>query len=177
MRGVLNFAAFIMVSVCSGQDSLQVPRTSLFYGLNENDSVVVYQCRVIDPEREPKIASDYVTPPKVMYSITDKMVIRKDERGYLARVYRTHMRDLPNRKFSGLKIRERPYWMFEFVKSAELSEAAMKLILSVEANGREAIEFDYAISKHTRNQVIFKRGKNFEQLLPHTNTRLAELVK
>ena len=176
MRPLLVFAFFISVSFCLGQDSLSIPRSSLFYGLIKGDSVVIYQCRVIDPEKEPKIASDYAQPIHVMYSITDKLVITKNEKGYSARVYKTHMRDLPNRKFSGLKIRERPYWMFEFVKTASLSDAVVKFFVNIETNSQEAIEYDYAITKHTRNQVIFKKGKNFKQLLPGKNTRLVNLL-
>jgi hypothetical protein len=175
MRYFLFSALFLLVLLCRAQDTLLVPRSSIFYGLAKGDSVSIYQCRVIDPEKEPKIASDYAQAAQVMYTLTDKLVIVKNDRGYSARVYRTHMRDLPNRKFSGLKIKERPYWMFEFVRAAKLTDEMMKFILNVESRGQEAIEYDYAITKHTRNQVIFRKGKNFKQLLPNTNTRLVTL--
>lgn len=177
MKARLILYLSLIAFCCEGQDSLVVPRTSLFYGMSNGDSLVFYQCRVIDPEKEPKLAADYAQAPSIAHTLTDKMVVIKSVSGYSARVYKTHMRDLPNRKFSGLKVRERPYWMFEFVKSGRVSEAAMKVLLSTESKGREAIEYDYAITKHTRNQVIIKRGKNFKQLLPPSNRRLVELVE
>jgi hypothetical protein len=177
MRSLLVTALLISVSFCRAQDSLTIPRSSVLYGLGKGDSILIYQCRVIDPEKEPKIVSDYAQGPQVMYSLTDKIVIVKNDKGYSGRVYKTYIRDLPNRKFSGLKIKERPYWMFEFVKTANLSDAVVKFLLSIESKGQEAIEYDYAITKHTRNQVIFRKGKNFKQLLPHTNTRLADLMR
>lgn len=177
MRSLFVTVILLLAFFGKGQDSLVIVRASLFYGLGDGDSLVVYQCRVIDPEKEPKIASDYAQAATVKYTLTDKIVIRKKDSTYLARVYRTHIRDLPNRKFSGLKIRERPYWMFELVRTAELSVPVMKFILNIENEGREAIEFDYAITKYTTNQVILRRGKNFKQLLPHVNTRLADVIR
>src|SRR5688572_10333722 len=99
MRILIVFALVLSVFFSGAQDSLSIPRSSVFYGLRKGDSVVIYQCRVIDPEKEPKIASDYVQAAQVMYSLTDRIVVIKNGQGYSARVYQTHIRDLPNRKF------------------------------------------------------------------------------
>src|SRR5687768_2085942 len=115
MRPRVLFAllqAVLFSQVLFAQADPSIPRSSLLSGLAEGDSVNYYLCHVVDPDAEPQFASDYAIPVKEKYTVTEKIVLQKVSGGYAARVYTTTVRDFPNRKFSGLKIRERPYWQF-----------------------------------------------------------------
>ena len=172
--GVLSFLCLTLVIQINAQDSLKIPASSLFYNLKAGDSVTVYQCRVIDPSFE-NDKTQYT--PATLYTVTEKIVIKKIGNQTVAERYDTHIRDLPNRKFSGLKIRERPYWLFVRKESFELSDVSLEKIVRLERAGREAMEYDYPVSKHSRNQLIIKRGKNFRQLLYGKPVSAAELLR
>jgi hypothetical protein len=110
-------------------------------------------------------AGEIVTGKIERYSVTLKFVVRKDNGDYLVTEYISRYTKLPNRRFSGLKIRERPYWEFTKERSFLLSGKGLQNLVAMESQGREAIEFDYAVTKYTTNQLIIKHGKNFKQLV------------
>lgn len=76
-----------------------------------------------------------------------------------------------------LKIRERPYWSFKKEKTSELKEEDLKVFLALEKKGREAIEYDYAITRYTTNQIIIKKKKDFKQLVIEGNYVISKLIK
>lgn len=143
---------------------LIIPKNSVLYGMKSGDSVVVYQCHVKDPSQEPRIASDSPVT-YAPHTVTDRFVLRKQDSAFVVSHWQTGIRDFPNRKFSGLKIRERPYWYFMFVRSCDVSAEQIKKLVALEQGGREAMEYDYPVTRYTRNQLILKKGKNFSQLV------------
>ena len=104
-------------------------------------------------------------------------MIVNNNTNYIIKYYVSSLTVFPNRKFSGLKIREKEYWNFSFKSERPLSETEVQFLAGLESNSKETIETDYPISKYTTNQLIIKQRKNFEQLLPKEKISISELLK
>jgi hypothetical protein len=178
MRCALLTVFVLAAFALTGQEStsLKDPK-SIFNDLRPGDSLTVYQCHV-DVVRETLTTSSgqTFTAAGKKCTITEKFVIRKNSESYSANYYTTQLTAFPNRKFSGLKIKERPYWQFASQKTIELGDEQMKIFFALEKKGREANEFDYGISKYNTNQVIFKHGSNFKQLVITTDHVISKLL-
>jgi hypothetical protein len=145
--------------------------------LQVGDSILYYQCHVEDVGMQLQTAAGQtLTSNPQKCSITEKMVVVKTSSNYLVRYYNSSLTILPNRKFSGLKIREKSYWNFRLNKEFVLNENQLKILIAIERKGREAIEFDYIVSKYTTNQVIVKQKKNFKQLVIEGDYVLSRLL-
>ena len=103
-------------------------------------------------------------------------MIKKINEKFIANYFTSSIIIFPNRKFSSLKIREKSYWDFRLIKQFELNEQNLKLLVAIENKGREAIEYDYAITKYTTNQLIIKFKKDFKQLVIDGNFILSKLI-
>jgi hypothetical protein len=157
-------------------DSLITNSHSILKSLKSGDSVVYYQCHV--EESSEFLASDNPSPNRVKkYTVTDKFVVTRLPNALQVNHYASPLKVFPNRKFSGLKIRERPYWAFKKQGSFLLTEKAVKILIALERKGREAIEYDFAITKHNTNQLIIKHQKDFKQLVIDGNYTLSELMQ
>ncbi|MDI1353960.1 MAG: hypothetical protein PSX36_03530 [bacterium] len=155
-----------------------IPPSSLLYNLPIGDSVVFYQCHVEEAIQQLNTASGQTlsgTPQK--YSITEKYVLIKRENFIAMNYYTSSLNAFPNRKFSGLKIREKAYWAFKQVASLQPNERELNVFLALEKKGREAIEFDFEINKYTTNQLIIKRKKNFKQLVIDGQYVISKLIR
>jgi hypothetical protein len=173
----------LALAVClkvAGQNPSEVviPERSLLKGLKIGDSLTYYQCHVEEATQQMSTASGQTLTGKPQkYSITEKYVLVKtNETSYHVNYYSSSLNVLPNRKFSGLKIRERPYWNFKKERSFELNNEDLKKLLALENKGREAIEYDYAITKHTTNQLIIKQKKNYKQLVIDGDYVISRLI-
>lgn len=158
-------------------DSSVVEAKSMLAGLKQGDSLVLYQCHVEEGSQQVTTASGQTltgTPQK--YSITEKYVIVREQNAYRATYYTSSLTVFPNKKFSGLKIRERPYWLFQKEKTIILNSHDLKVLTTLEKKGREAIEYDYAITRYTTNQIIIKHRKNFKQLVIDGNYVISKLI-
>lgn len=154
-----------------------IPTSSILNTLHNNDSIVYYQCHVEEATQQVSTVSGQTFTSKPQkYSITEKYIIVKDSIGYRARYFISSMIILPNRKFSGLKIREKPYWNFKKENEKMLTEKDLKILVSLENKGRETNEYDFVISKYTTNQLIIKKKKNFKQLVIEGNYILSKLL-
>lgn len=168
MKFLFGFAFLLFIQLCHAQlyDSLILGESSSLKTLEMGDSLIYYQCHVEAVGIKMSTAGGQTlssNPQKC--SITEKFVVLKTPKCFLVRHYTSSLTNLPNRKFSGLKIKERAYWNFTFNKELPLTESALKYLMAIEKKGREAIEFDYVISKYTTNQIIIKHKKNFRQLV------------
>lgn len=172
---------FLRLFLVNGQagDTSGLAQGTMLASLNIGDSLVYYQCRVQEAQVEVLTASGQTlngTPQKC--SVTEKFVLYKKQQGYELIYYTSALTDLPNRKFSGLKIRERPYWGFKKNKEVILNTGGLKLLEVIEKKGREAIEYDFVISKNNTNQIIIKQGKKFKQLVFDKNYSISKsLIK
>lgn len=75
-----------------------------------------------------------------------------------------------------MKIREKDYWNFKKEKTIILNQKGLKTLLAIEKLGKEAIEYDYAITKYNTNQLIIKKRKDFKQLVIDGNFILSKLL-
>lgn len=146
--------------------------------LKAGDSVTYYQCHVEEAIQQLSTASGQtLTGKQQKYTITEKHVVKIKEGVYQADYYTSSLVIFPNRKFSGLKIREKPYWEFKKEKTIALTNQDLIVFSSLEKKGREAIEYDYPISKYTTNQLIIKSGKSFKQLVIDGNYVISKLME
>lgn len=160
------------------QDSITIPSKSIFSKLGIGDSLTWYQCHVEEAVQQMSTASGQtISGEKQKYSITEKYVIKKVQDGYEVNYYTASLNVFPNRKFSGLKIREKSYWGFKKERHFRLQNHDLKVLLVLEERGREAMEYDYAITKHTTNQIIIKRKKDFKQLVYDQPWIVSRLIK
>jgi hypothetical protein len=158
------------------QDSLIKNSTSILKRLNSGDSITYYQCHVEEAVQQLSTISGQTLIGKPQkYSITEKYVLRKSAEGYLVNYYSSSFTNFPNRRFSGLKIREKPYWEFKKEKVFTLTNKHLSMLIALENKGREAMEYDYAITKYTTNQLIIKHHKDFKQLVIEGNYVLSKL--
>lgn len=175
-----SFLIWFVVSVFgsfSQNDSLVIPSSSILKNLKEGDSLTYYQCHVEEATQQLSTASGQtLTGKSQKYTITEKYVLKKKEQILTVVYYASSLTVFPNKKFSGLKIREKSYWEFKKEKTFTLTEKDLKILLALEKKGREAIEYDYAITKYNTNQLIIKFGKNFKQLVIDGNYVLSKLL-
>jgi len=167
---------FLSAAACFAQ-----PTDSLINGflkkLKAGDSVIYYQCHVEEAIQQLSTASGQtLTGKQQKYTITEKYVIKMKDGSYQADYYTSSLVVFPNRKFSGLKIREKPYWAFKKEKTISLSNQDLKVFSALEKKGREAMEYDYPISKYTTNQLIIKSGKSFKQLVIDGTYVISKLI-
>lgn len=176
---VLTFL-FLIISIsvpAINVDSLLQSSSSILKKLKLNDSIYYYQCHVEEAVQELTTSSGQVIKgEKQKYTITEKFVITKTEIGLNVKYYTSSLSIFPNKKFSGLKIREKPYWSFKLEKTIKLTEDILKVLLALEDKGREAMEYDYAITKYTTNQLIIKYKKDFKQLIIEKDYVLSKLI-
>ncbi|MDP3567520.1 hypothetical protein [Sediminibacterium sp.] len=175
--------SFILIICCwffgnlHCQDSIVIPSSSILNTIKIGDSVTYYQCHVEAAVQQlSTVSGQTLTGKQQKYTITEKYVLKKNADNYSVNYYASSLTVFPNRKFSALKIREKPYWEFKKEKSFTLTEKDLKVLLALEKKGKEAIEYDYAISKYNTNQLIIKSGKNFKQLVIDGNYVLSKLI-
>ena len=158
-------------------DSLVIGDASMLKHLRAGDSITYYQCHVEEGTQQMITASGQtVTGKPQRYSLTEKYVVTKQLTGYSVNYYTSAMTSFPNRRFSGLKVREMPYWLFKLEKSYVLGMQDLKVLLALEKKGREAIEYDFVINKYTTNQLIIKHRKDFKQLVIDGNYILSKMI-
>ncbi len=174
------FLIFFLVSLSCFQaqtDSVAIPKNSILKTVSIGDSITYYQCHVEEAVQQLSTASGQTLTGKPQrYSITEKFVIKKNTDNYSVNYYASSLTVFPNHKFSGLKMREKDYWAFKYERSFILSKQDLKVLLALEKKGKEAIEYDYTISKYTTNQLIIKKGKDFKQLVIDGNYVLSKLL-
>jgi hypothetical protein len=169
---------FVTFSVQSqGIDTRSIPPESMLQEINVGDSITYYQCHVEEAIQQLSTASGQtLTGQQQKYTITEKYVLIRTGDGYQVNYYTSSLNAFPNRKFSGLKIRERPYWAFKKDKAFSLNPEDLKVFIALEKKGREAIEYDFAVTRYTTNQLIIKHKKNFKQLVINGNYVISKLI-
>jgi hypothetical protein len=155
----------------------QFPKNSAFNYLVPGDSVVVYQCHVEDATQQLFTASGQtISANPQKFSITEKFVIKNINGNYSAIYSTSSLNVFPNRKFSGLKLREKPYWNFKKENEFTLSLNQLKAFVALEEKGKEANEYDFAITKYNTNQIIINYKNGFKQLVIDGKTVLSKLL-
>lgn len=179
MRKPALFCFLLAATLLKAQsaDSLIFRAQSILKNLMPGDSAIYYQCHVEDAGIQLTTASGQtLTGKSNKCSITEKYVLIKKTQGFFVRYYSSSLTELPNRKFSALKMREKPYWNFTLLREFELTTTQLKVLLALERKGHEAIEYDYVISKNNNNQVIIRHKKDFKQLVIEGNYVISKLI-
>lgn len=157
---------------------VQISSNSAFSHLKTNDSVIVYQCHVESATQQLSTASGQtITGTAQKYSITEKYSIIKSDTGYRVNYFIASMSAFPNKKFAGLKFKERSYWHFKFIKTFQLSDTDLKAFLALENKGKEAIVYDYGISKYNTNQLVIRYQNDYKQLVIDGSYVLSKLIE
>ena len=165
------------VTVYAQTPEIVIPTTSILSEVKLGDSITYYQCHVETAVQQLYTASGQTLTGKPQkYSITEKYVLIKGPGGYSVNYYTSSLNVFPNRRFSGLKIREKAYWEFKKERAFNLSSREISALVALESKGREAMEYDYAITKYTTNQLIIRYRKNFKQLVIGDNYVLSKLI-
>lgn len=167
------FGSFVFAQTVFGPKYDQ----TLMAKLNTSDSLVYYQCRAKTGALTIKSGEQTIETKEQKLSITEKFVIIKQNNEYVIRYWISGLTVFPNRKFSGLKIREKDYWNFTFKQERKLSDNELLFFAGLEKSSKETTEYDFAITKYTTNQLIIKHRKDFEQLLPKENLSISEALK
>jgi hypothetical protein len=176
-RTLLIFCLVQSFCFSQTQDSAAIAGSDFLKKLKAGDSVIYYQCHVEEGIQQLSTVSGQTLVGQTQkYTITEKYVLRWIGGKYLADYYTSSLTIFPNRKFSGLKIREKPYWDFKKEKTFVLTAQDLKVLAALENKGREAMEYDYPITKYTSNQLIIKAGKNFKQLVIEGRYVLSKLL-
>ena len=178
MKICLAILALLITNFAQSQvDSISIPESSLLFNLQVGDSITYYQCHAEEATQQLSTATGQtLTGTAQKYSISEKFVVMKLAIGYGVNYYSSSLTVFPNRKFSGLKIRERPYWAFKFENRFNLSADGLKALIALERKGHEATEYDFVINKYNNNQLIIKHKKNFKQLVINGNYTLEKLL-
>ncbi len=173
---LIPFLVFCL-SFQAQNDSIVIPNNSILKGLKIGDSLTYYQCHVEEATQQlSTVSGQTLTGAQQKYTITEKYVVQKNADGYSAKYYAATLAVFPNRKFSALKIREKAYWGFKKEKDFVLTDKDLKYLIALEKKGKEAIEYDYAITKYNTNQLIIRKGKDFKQLVIDGNYILSKLL-
>ena len=160
-------AFFINNAVFSQEDKTLVIETqSVFKNLKIKDSVVFYQCHVETGTQQLSTASGQtITGNPKKYSITEKYIITKLEKGYKVNYFISSLNIFPNKKFAGLKFKERSYWDFKEAKTFNLEDSGIQAFLAMEEKGRDAVVYDYGLSKYNTNLLIIRYPNDYKQLV------------
>jgi len=141
------------------------------------DSLTYFQCRVVDADIQVTAGNQKIESEKQQITITEKFVIHLKKNEYWIRYYTSGLTVFPNRRFSGLKIRQKAYWNFSFRVERKLEDKEVGFLATLQTVGKETTEYDFALTKHTTNQIIIKQKKNFEQLLIKEKVSISEALK
>jgi hypothetical protein len=172
------FFVFTSTLFSQNPNRTKIAGSTLLGKLKIADSLVYYQCHVDSASQLLYTASGQTLSSKSKnISITEKFVLFKTEQGYFMRRYSSPLTILPNRRFSGLKFGEKPYWEFRFESAMDLDETQVKILQAIELNGREATEYDYPVTLANTNQLIVLYGKKLKQLNLERNHLLSKLYK
>src|SRR6478736_6857364 len=167
LRNLLCCILFLLNGKAFSQNevTVHIDANSVFKTLRINDSLFFYQCHVESGVQQLATASGQtITGTSKKYTVTEKYIITKLERGYRVNYFIASLNVFPNKKFGGLKFKERPYWEFKQIKSFLIKDADLLAFLEMEKKGREAIEYDYGISKYNTNQLIIRTQYDYNQL-------------
>jgi hypothetical protein len=179
MRNCLLFIILFFSYLLSSQ-TFSFPehlKKTMLANLKSRDSLIYYQCHVEELSQQISTSSGQtLTPAADKFSITEKYIIYRDSDVYRTKYFISSLIILPNRKFSGLKLKQRPYWNFKQLKDTLLSEKALVILASLEFKGKEPTEYDFAVTKYNTNQVIVKQRKDFRQRTIEGNYVISKLI-
>ena len=138
--------------------------------LKNNDSLLFYQCHVEEATTQITTTSGAViSGDKKKISITDKFVVVNNNGQYKFKYYSSTLSNLPNRKFTYLKVKEKEYWNFKLEKESVLNEHDVLMFAAIENKAHETTEYDFVIDKYNTNGLIIRNKKVMRHLVLEGN--------
>jgi hypothetical protein len=128
--------------------------------LKNGDSLTYYQCHVDQAAQQiVKENGEVITGAKKSISVTEKFILINENGQYHLKYFTSTYSNLPNRKFSYLKLVEKKYWDFRKVKDVYLTERDVLMFAAIENKSHEAIEYDFPVTKYNTNALIITNKK------------------
>lgn len=128
--------------------------------LKNNDSLLYYQCHVIEGSTEiTTINGEKIKGDVKKISVTEKFLVVHVHGIYKMKYYTSTISNLPNRKFSYLKVKEKDYWNFKLEKESDISEHDVLMFAAIENKSHDTNEFDFVIDKYNTNALIIRNKK------------------
>lgn len=155
-----------LAGFAQSSETVSINSGSVFKNLKIFDSLVFYQCHVESGTQQLSTASGQtITGASKKYTITEKYILIKVEEGYQVKYFISALNIFPNKKFAGLKFKEKFYWEFQQKKNFALKEIDIRAFLAMEEKGKDAIVYDYGITKYNTNQIIIRYSNDYKQLV------------
>ena len=138
--------------------------------LKAGDSLSYYQCHVSEGQSQlVKGNGEVITGYKKAISITEKFVLINENGKYRLKYFTSTLSNLPNRKFSYLKVKEKSYWEFKLAKDIYLNEHDVLMFAAIENKSHETTEYDFPINKYNTNALIIKNKKVMRHVIVEGN--------
>lgn len=138
--------------------------------LKKNDSLLYYQCHVVEASTEiTTVNGEKIKGDLKKISVTEKFLVVCAHGIYKLKYYTSTVSNLPNRKFSYLKVKEKDYWNFKLEKESEISEHDVLMFAAIENKSHDTNEFDFIIDKHITNALIIRNNKIMKHLIIEGN--------
>ena len=145
--------------------------------LQNNDSIVFYQCHVDEASQELITSTGQkITSKKRKLTITEKFAIFKKDTLYTCRYYASPVTNYPNKKFPYLTLTEVSNWDFSLQKTKQLTSQEVLLIAALETKTHDIVHFELNINKTCPNQIIVCYKKNKEQYLIEGDYLLSKIL-
>lgn len=139
-------------------------------GLKSGDSLTYYQCHVDKAAQQLVKENGEVISGKVkQISVTEKFIIINENGKYHLKYYTSTFSNMPNRKFSYLKLVEKSYWDFKLTKDIYLNEHDVLMFAAIENKSHETTEYDFPINKYNTNALIIKNKKVMRHVVVEGN--------
>ena len=138
--------------------------------LKAGDSLSYYQCHVSEGQSLlVKENGEVITGSKKAISVTEKFVLIYENGKYRLKYFTSTLSNLPNRKFSYLKVKEKSYWEFKLAKDTYLNEHDVLMFAAIENKSHETTEYDFPINKYNTNALIIKNKKVMRHVIVEGN--------
>jgi hypothetical protein len=145
--------------------------------LQNNDSIVYYQCHVDEASQELTTSTGQkITSKKRKLTITEKFALYKQDSTYTVKYYASSVTNYPNKKFPYLTLTEVSNWGFELQKTKTLNQQEVLLIAAMETKTHDIVHYELNINKTCPNQIIVCYKKNREQYLVDGDYLLSKIL-
>lgn len=145
--------------------------------LQNNDSIVYYQCHVDEASQELTTSSGQkISSKKKKLTITEKFLILKQDSIYHCKYFTSGITNYPNKKFPYLTLTEVSNWDFEIQKTKILTNQEVLLVAAMETKTHDIVHYELNINKTCPNQIIVCNKKTREQYLVEGDYLLSKIL-
>lgn len=138
--------------------------------LKDGDSLLFYQCHVEEAVTEiTKADGEKIKGESKKISITEKFVVYLHSGNFEMKYFTSTLTNLPNRKFTYLKVREKDYWNFKLEKNTALNEHDVLVFAAIEYKSHATTEYDFVVDKYNTNALIIRNKKIMKHLVVEGN--------